>query len=350
MINKEGLDLEARLQPKMETPPKDIVGNVHALLAGRSAKAISTSPRVSRMPGCMLTILSCSSSTVGCAMSTNTPGMGHWLYTLPAAPLTKVANGPFKWGLQHRFGLASPCAGHLCGKQLPGARQPCKAPLDAIGRHVAWCARRHRNQTQSFGKPGLCAQRTLTISEPNGTDIWVDVRIGMAKPDCSVPKELARVEQEKLREYGQGPSNPSTLFDGVVPVIFEQHGCPSQCAITFLYYILRRRVAKLEQSSHLAHGVAWMIASKELYAPIACILLVMRHHMFQECSPIVQMEDQPRELPPTGASNVFSQPSSQGEPWPDAAPWQGQESQLSPPKGWMLTHEWEHEANGPGLE
>ena len=57
----------------------------------------------------------------------------------------------------------------------------------------------------------------------------------MAKPDCSVPKELTRMEQEKRREYGQGPSNPSTLFDGVVPVIFEQHGCPSPCAVTFLY-------------------------------------------------------------------------------------------------------------------
>ena len=66
----------------------------------------------------------------------------------------------------------------------------------------------------------------IHISEPNGTDIWVDVRIGMAKPGCSAPKELMRIEQEKLREYGQGPSNPSTLFDGVVPVIFEQHGCP----------------------------------------------------------------------------------------------------------------------------
>ena len=33
------------------------------------------------------------------------PGMGHWLYNLPTAPFTKVANGPFKWGLQHRFGL-----------------------------------------------------------------------------------------------------------------------------------------------------------------------------------------------------------------------------------------------------
>ena len=90
----------------------------------------------------------------------------------------------------------------------------------------------------------------------------------MAKPDCSVPKELARMEQEKRRGYGQGPSNPNTLFDRVVPVIFEQHGCPNQCATTFLYHILRRRVAKLEQSSHLTHGVAWMIAARELYAPI----------------------------------------------------------------------------------
>ena len=288
------------------------------------------------------------------------PGMGHWLYTLPTAPFTKVANGPFKWGLQHRFGFASPGAGHLCGKQLPGAKQPCKAPPDAIGRHVAWCARRAReirhNRLRDFlveyvkttgaiatteqamplprdSQPAAREARAvhtadILVSEPNGTDIWVDVRVGMAKPDCSVPKELTRMEQEKRREYGQGPSNPSTLFDGVVPVLFEQHGCRSPCAITCLYHTLRRRVAKLEQNSHLTHGVAWMIASKDVYAPIFCILLVMHHQMFQECSPIVQTQDQPRELPPTGGSTVFSQPSSQGEPWPDAAPWQGQESQL----------------------
>ena len=44
----------------------------------------------------------------------------------------------------------------------------------------------------------------LRILEPNGTDIWVDVRVGMAKPDCRLPKELARMgmEQEKRRECG----------------------------------------------------------------------------------------------------------------------------------------------------
>ena len=128
----------------------------------------------------------------------------------------------------------------------------------------------------------------------------------MAKPDCSVPKELTCMEQEKRREYGQGPSNPSTLFDGVVPVIFEQHGCPSPCAITFLDHILRRRVAKLEQSSHLTHGIAWMIASRELYAPISCILLVMHHQMFQECSPIIQTQDPPREPPLHGRARHFA--------------------------------------------
>ena len=131
----------------------------------------------------------------------------------------------------------------------------------------------------------------IHISEPTGTDIWVDVRIGMGKPDCCIPKELARMEQEKRREYGLGPSNPSTLFDGVVPVIFEQHGCPSPCAITLLHHILRRRVAKLEQASHLTHGVAWMIAARKFFAPISCILLVMHHQMFQECCPIVQTPD-----------------------------------------------------------
>ena len=151
----------------------------------------------------------------------------------------------------------------------------------------------------------------------------------MAKPDCSVPKELARMEQQGRRECGQGPSNPNSLFDGVVPVLFEQHGCPNPCATTFLHHILRRRVAKLEQGLHLAHGVAWMIAARELFAPISCILLVMHHQIFQECCPIVQTPDQPRELTVTGSSMALSQLASHGEPWPDADPWHSQDSQLS---------------------
>ena len=36
------------------------------------------------------------------------------------------------------------------------------------------------------------------------------------------------------------------------------------CATTFLYH-MRRRVAKLEQGSHLTHGVAWMIAGLRIF-------------------------------------------------------------------------------------
>ena len=161
--------------------------------------------------------------------------------------------------------MAGSGARHLCGKQLPGAKQPCKAPLDHIGRHVAWCARHARqirhNRLRDFlveytkttgaiatseqamplmrdSQPATLETRAvhtadIYISEPNGTDIWID---GMAKPDCGVPKELARMEQEKRREYGQGPPNPNSLFEGVVPVIFEQHD--AQAPVPSLSFIM----------------------------------------------------------------------------------------------------------------
>ena len=265
-----------------------------------------TSPRAIRMPGCMLITSSRSSNTVGSETSTNTPskqGREHQAWVTGCTPFPrlhgpKVANGPFKWGLQHRLAGVTGCRASM------------------------W-------QTAPARETRAVHTADIHISEPNGTNIWVDVRVGMAKPGCSVPKELVRMEQEKRREYGQGQSNPSTLFDGVVAVIFEQHGCPSPCAITFLHHVLRRKVAKLEQSSHLTHGVAWMMASREFFALMSCILLVMHHQMFQECSPIVHTPDKPREVQATGLSNALSQPSSQGEPWPDAEPWQGQDTQLS---------------------
>ena len=34
-----------------------------------------------------------------------------------------------------------------------------------------------------------------------------------------------------------------------------------------------------------------MIASRELFTPISCILLVTHFQMFQECCPIIEVED-----------------------------------------------------------
>ena len=140
------------------------------------------------------------------------------------------------------------------------------------------------------------------------------------------------MEQEKRREYGPGEPNPSTLFDGVVPVIFEQHGCPGQCAVTLLNHILRRRVQRLEQGSYLTHGIAWMIASWEHFAPISCILLVTHYQMFQECCPIIQGENGPRELgtshsiPSSAHDNTWSQGDALSS---GSVHWQGQGSQQS---------------------
>ena len=120
------------------------------------------------------------------------PGMGHWLYTLPTAPFSKVAKGPFKRGLQHRLAWL-----HL---------ERDKAPPDHIGRRVAWRARRaretRRNRLRNFlveytkttgaiatseqamplprdSQPAAWEARAVRtadihISEPNGTDFgWM---------------------------------------------------------------------------------------------------------------------------------------------------------------------------------
>ena len=244
-----------------------------------------TSPKVLRMPGCMLITLSRSPSTAGCEVSTNIrlrQDREPLAWVIGSTPSQQHHSPKWRRALSNGFTASiwagHSWAGHVCGKQLPGAKQPCKAPLDHLGRHVAWCARRAREIRHNRLRDSLveCAKTTgsiatseqamplprdsqpaareacgvhmadIRISEPNGTDIWVDVRVGMAS---SVPKELARMEQDKRREYGLGASNPSICSDGVVPVNFEQHVCPGPCAITFLHHILRCRVNKLEQGS-----------------------------------------------------------------------------------------------------
>ena len=138
-------------------------------------------------------------------------------------------------GTATQIWIGSPGARPLMRKTTARARQPCKALLDHLGRHVQGALEKSAttgsatllwNMSKvlvllppwSLGQamPHLRDSRPATrkaravhtadmhISEPNGTDIWLDVRIGMAKPDCSLPKELARMENEKRREYGLG--------------------------------------------------------------------------------------------------------------------------------------------------
>ena len=121
-----------------------------------------------------------------------------------------------------------------------------------------------------------CVVHTADIhmSATNGTDIWLDVRIGMAKPDCNIPKRLACMENEKKREYGVEAPNPSTLFDGVVPIIFEQHTRPGQCATTFF-----------NQGDILSYDfTAWQghIESQDLPSPKGTL------HILNACGPVLE--------------------------------------------------------------
>ena len=81
--------------------------------------------------------------------------------------------------------------------------------------------------------------------------------------------------------------------------------CP--CSSTLLHHLLRRRAARLERGSSLQHRVAWMIASRELFAPISCFLLVTDYQMFQDCCPIIQIEDGPKEIQPVRDTTRASQ-------------------------------------------
>ena len=184
VFDKGGPD--AKLAPKMETRPKEIVGNVHAIPAARNVRSISE---------------------------------------------------------------------HLCKSYL------------SKGFKDAWMYGLKDLLVESIVSMRVVATSEQATRKPMA-NIWLDVRIGMAKPDCNIPKKLARMENGKL----EAP-NAWTLFDGMVSVIFEEYCCPGQCATIFLNRTLRRRVTRLEQSSHLTHRVAWMTTSRELPAPISCLLL-----------------------------------------------------------------------------
>ena len=117
--------------------------------------------RASRMPGCMLTTLSHSSSIVGCAMSTNIPSKqgkerqawatGSTPYPLPHSPKWRMdlSNGDCSTGLGLRhLGQVT----YVVNNSLvPNSRaRHCRMPLA----HVVWCARRareiRRNRLRDF--------------------------------------------------------------------------------------------------------------------------------------------------------------------------------------------------------
>ena len=169
-------------------------------------------------------------------------GHGEWLHCLPGKRETTLLDPVFRLGLR------------------PGGKQ-CQRILDPYGRRAACCAkglhtRRHDrirdlitklarqagltatteqamlipDQTQPDGQPALGSVRPIHradvhIIEPQGFELWLDVKIHTVAPDHSVAKELLREELTKCRAYGQKDGfNLQALDKGMTPVVLEQYG------------------------------------------------------------------------------------------------------------------------------
>ena len=137
-----------------------------------------------------------------------------------------------------RLGFNAQGAGEPCGRTPPGGKR-CNHVLDPLGRHAGLCSkglytRRHDRvrdhlalvarqagltaqveqnvfvpgQTLDDGEPAPGIVRPihradLRIIEPEGSELWLDVRIRTVAPGQPIARELLREEQTKCRTYGQ---------------------------------------------------------------------------------------------------------------------------------------------------
>ena len=162
--------------------------------------------------------------------------------------------------MNQRLGFPAPGTGQQCGRTPPGGKR-CPHILDPYGRHAACCTkglhtRRHDrvrdlitklarqagltatteqamlipDQLQEDGQPAPGSVRPIHradvhIIEPQGTELWLDVKIHTVSPDLLVNRELLREEMTKCRAYGQRNGyNLQALDRGMTPVVLEQFG------------------------------------------------------------------------------------------------------------------------------
>ena len=152
-------------------------------------------------------------------------GHGEWLHCLPGKWETALLDPVFRLGLNQRLGFPAPGTGQQCGRTPTGGKQ-CSHILDPYGRHAACCTkglhtrRRDRirdliaklarqagltatteqamlipDQIQEDGQPapgsvGPIHRADVHIIEPQGSELWLDVKIHTVNLDLNVAKEL----------------------------------------------------------------------------------------------------------------------------------------------------------------
>ena len=161
-------------------------------------------------------------------------GHGEWLHCLPGKWETTLLDPVFRLGLNQRLGFPAPGTGQQRGRALLRGKR-CQQILDPSGRHAACCTkglhtRRHDrvrdlitklarqagltatteqtmlipDQTQEDGQPAPGSVRPIRradvhIIEPQGSELWLDVKIHTVNPDLNVAKKLLREELTKCR-------------------------------------------------------------------------------------------------------------------------------------------------------
>ena len=164
-------------------------------------------------------------------------GHGEWLHCLPGKWETTLLDPVFRLGLSQRLGYPAPGTGQRCGHTPPGGQtvpahsRPiwatccCTKGLhtrrhDRIRDLIARLARQAGltattdqamlipDQIQSDGQPAPGSVRPIHradvhIIEPQGSELWLDVKIHTVNHDRSVAKEFLREELTKCSAYGQ---------------------------------------------------------------------------------------------------------------------------------------------------
>ena len=217
----------------------------------------------------------------------------------------------------------------------PGGKR-CQHILDPYGRHAAYCTkglhtRRHDrirdlitklarqagltanteqamlipDQLQEDGQPAPGSVRPIHradvhIIEPQGSELWLDVKIHTVGPDLPMAKELLREELTKCRAYGQRDGyNLQALDKGMTPVVLEQFGGTAPGAQAIFNRIINHRLQILVRQG-TPFSFAKRTASSELWGPISCTLLRAAWQAHAECAPRIgpaDLGDTPCSLP-----------------------------------------------------
>ena len=138
----------------------------------------------------------------------------------------------------------------------------------------------------------VCVQLTadVHIIEPQGSELWLDVKIHTVNPDHVAAKELLREKLTKCRAHGQRDGfNLQALDKGMTPVVLEQFGRTTPGAQAIFNRIINHRLQILVRQG-IPFSFAKRTASSELRGPISCALLRaawQAHADFPDCSGIL---------------------------------------------------------------